>query len=86
MKPEGFTNDDVYVCESRYSAKAKAFKKIKVSERSELSSFRNKCKIVGILITKMKFGILMIHKAMAKIYLYTGVHQHSILVQPAKTQ
>ncbi|XP_066994132.2 protein polybromo-1 isoform X3 [Anabrus simplex] len=29
-KPEGFTDKDVYVCESRYSSKARAFKKIKV--------------------------------------------------------
>ncbi|XP_072181869.1 protein polybromo-1-like [Diadema setosum] len=29
-KPEGFDEDDVFVCESRYSAKAKAFKKIKI--------------------------------------------------------
>ena len=29
-KPEGFEEEDVFVCESRYSAKAKAFKKIKV--------------------------------------------------------
>ncbi|XP_013402941.2 protein polybromo-1-like [Lingula anatina] len=30
MKPEGFPDKDVYVCESRYSAKHKAFKKIKI--------------------------------------------------------
>lgn len=30
MQPEGFAADDVYVCESRYTAKNKAFKKIKV--------------------------------------------------------
>ncbi|XP_067123626.1 protein polybromo-1 isoform X3 [Centruroides vittatus] len=29
-RPEGFDDKDIYVCESRYSAKAKAFKKIKV--------------------------------------------------------
>ncbi|XP_077514513.1 protein polybromo isoform X33 [Amblyomma americanum] len=29
-KPEGFDDKDIYVCESRYSAKAKAFKKIKI--------------------------------------------------------
>ncbi|GLH16320.1 ATP-dependent helicase brm, partial [Gryllus bimaculatus] len=29
-KPEGFPDKDVYVCESRYSTKARAFKKIKV--------------------------------------------------------
>ena len=29
-KPDSFDEDDVFVCESRYSAKAKAFKKIKV--------------------------------------------------------
>ncbi|XP_022095945.1 protein polybromo-1-like isoform X3 [Acanthaster planci] len=29
-KPEGFNEEDVYTCESRYSAKAKAFKKIKI--------------------------------------------------------
>lgn len=28
--PENFRDEDVYVCESRYSAKAKAFKKIKL--------------------------------------------------------
>ncbi|XP_050044388.1 protein polybromo-1-like isoform X5 [Dermacentor andersoni] len=32
-KPEGFDDKDVYVCESRYSAKAKAFKKIKAFNR-----------------------------------------------------
>lgn len=30
MFQKGFEDKDVYVCESRYSAKAKAFKKIKV--------------------------------------------------------
>lgn len=30
-KPEGFDDKDVYVCESRYSSKARLFKKIKVS-------------------------------------------------------
>ncbi|OXU25338.1 hypothetical protein TSAR_015577 [Trichomalopsis sarcophagae] len=30
MVPEGFSEKDVYVCESRYSTKARAFKKIKV--------------------------------------------------------
>ncbi|KAG7249477.1 hypothetical protein CRUP_020882, partial [Coryphaenoides rupestris] len=30
LHPEGFRAEDVYVCESRYSAKAKAFKKIKM--------------------------------------------------------
>ncbi|XP_066590432.1 protein polybromo-1 [Prorops nasuta] len=30
MQPEGFQEKDVYVCESRYSTKARAFKKIKV--------------------------------------------------------
>lgn len=30
FKPEGFADKDVYVCESRYSTKARAFKKIKV--------------------------------------------------------
>jgi protein polybromo-1 len=29
-KPDGFADKDVYVCESRYSTKARAFKKIKV--------------------------------------------------------
>jgi protein polybromo-1 len=29
-RPEGFADKDVYVCESRYSTKARAFKKIKV--------------------------------------------------------
>ncbi|XP_077556575.1 protein polybromo isoform X3 [Haemaphysalis longicornis] len=29
-KPDGFDDRDIYVCESRYSAKAKAFKKIKI--------------------------------------------------------
>lgn len=29
-KPEGFEEKDVYVCESRYSSRARAFKKIKV--------------------------------------------------------
>ncbi|XP_034553548.1 protein polybromo-1 isoform X6 [Notolabrus celidotus] len=30
LNPEGFRADDVYVCESRYSAKSKSFKKIKM--------------------------------------------------------
>uniref|UniRef100_A0A0L8HHU7 BAH domain-containing protein n=1 Tax=Octopus bimaculoides TaxID=37653 RepID=A0A0L8HHU7_OCTBM len=30
MKPQGFADKDVYVCESRYNARHKAFKKIKV--------------------------------------------------------
>ena len=30
MKPEGYSDKDVYVCESRYSTKARMFKKIKV--------------------------------------------------------
>ncbi|XP_023290298.1 protein polybromo-1 isoform X3 [Orussus abietinus] len=30
MQPDGFPEKDVYVCESRYSTKARAFKKIKV--------------------------------------------------------
>lgn len=29
MKPEGYTDKDIYVCESRYSTKLRAFKKIK---------------------------------------------------------
>uniref|UniRef100_A0A672IS18 Protein polybromo-1 n=1 Tax=Salarias fasciatus TaxID=181472 RepID=A0A672IS18_SALFA len=30
LHPEGFRSEDVYVCESRYSAKSKSFKKIKL--------------------------------------------------------
>ncbi|CAJ1050642.1 polybromo 1%2C like isoform X3 [Xyrichtys novacula] len=30
MQPEGFRAEDVYICESRYTAKAKSFKKIKI--------------------------------------------------------
>lgn len=30
MCPESFRDEDVYVCESRYSAKTKSFKKIKL--------------------------------------------------------
>ena len=30
LQPEGFRPEDVYICESRYSAKAKSFKKIKM--------------------------------------------------------
>lgn len=45
-KPEGFDDKDVYVCESRYSAKAKAFKKIKV------------CGIRLVWATAWHFGIL----------------------------
>lgn len=30
LNPEGFRAEDVYVCESRYSAKSKSFKKIKM--------------------------------------------------------
>lgn len=29
MRPEGYTDKDIYVCESRYSTKLRAFKKIK---------------------------------------------------------
>jgi protein polybromo-1 len=39
-KPEGFADDDVFVCESRYNSKAKCFKKMKlywnISERVKL--------------------------------------------------
>lgn len=30
MKPEGYSDKDVFVCESRYSLKSRSFKKIKV--------------------------------------------------------
>lgn len=30
LHPEGFRAEDVYICESRYSAKSKSFKKIKM--------------------------------------------------------
>lgn len=30
MQPEGFAAEDVYVCESRYTARNKSFKKIKI--------------------------------------------------------
>lgn len=30
MQPEGYAAEDVYVCESRYAARTKAFKKIKI--------------------------------------------------------
>lgn len=30
MKPEGFADKDVYVCESRYKLKLRTFKKIKI--------------------------------------------------------
>lgn len=30
MQPEGFKPEDVYVCESRYTARTKTFKKIKI--------------------------------------------------------
>lgn len=30
LQPDGFRAEDVYVCESRYSAKSKSFKKIKM--------------------------------------------------------
>lgn len=30
MQPEGYAADDVYVCESRYAARSKSFKKIKI--------------------------------------------------------
>lgn len=30
MQPEGFRPEDVYVCESRYTARTKTFKKIKI--------------------------------------------------------
>lgn len=30
MQPEGFPAEDVYVCESRYTARNKTFKKIKI--------------------------------------------------------
>ncbi|XP_033100393.1 protein polybromo-1-like isoform X2 [Anneissia japonica] len=37
-KPEGFPEADIYVCESRYSAKAKAFKKIKIWSQTAVNS------------------------------------------------
>ena len=30
MQPEGYGADDVYICESRYAARNKSFKKIKI--------------------------------------------------------
>lgn len=30
MQPEGYAAEDVYVCESRYAARSKSFKKIKI--------------------------------------------------------
>lgn len=30
MQPEGYRTEDVYVCESRYNARNKSFKKIKI--------------------------------------------------------
>ena len=30
MKPEGFEDKDVFVCESRYNSKARSFKKMKL--------------------------------------------------------
>lgn len=30
MQPEGYRAEDVYVCESRYAARNKSFKKIKI--------------------------------------------------------
>lgn len=30
MQPEGYGTEDVYVCESRYAARTKSFKKIKI--------------------------------------------------------
>lgn len=30
MQPEGYKSEDVYVCESRYTARSKWFKKIKI--------------------------------------------------------
>lgn len=30
MQPEGYRPEDVYVCESRYAARNKSFKKIKI--------------------------------------------------------
>ncbi|KAM9758919.1 polybromo 1, like isoform 8-T8 [Menidia menidia] len=37
MQPEGFRAEDVYVCESRYTARTKAFKKIKIWAMPESS-------------------------------------------------
>lgn len=37
MQPEGFKPEDVYVCESRYAARTKSFKKIKVWAMPESS-------------------------------------------------
>ncbi|XP_071960980.1 protein polybromo-1-like isoform X2 [Antedon mediterranea] len=37
-KPESFPEADIYVCESRYSAKAKAFKKIKIWSQTAVNS------------------------------------------------
>lgn len=37
MQPEGFRAEDVYVCESRYTARNKFFKKIKIWAMPESS-------------------------------------------------
>lgn len=37
MQPEGFKAEDVYVCESRYAARNKSFKKIKIWAMPESS-------------------------------------------------
>lgn len=37
MQPEGFRAEDVYVCESRYQARGKSFKKIKIWAMPESS-------------------------------------------------
>lgn len=37
MQPEGFRPEDVYVCESRYTARNKFFKKIKIWAMPESS-------------------------------------------------
>lgn len=37
MQPEGFKPEDVYVCESRYAARNKSFKKIKIWAMPESS-------------------------------------------------
>ena len=37
MQPEGFRAEDIYVCESRYTARNKSFKKIKIWAMPESS-------------------------------------------------
>ena len=50
LQPEGYAEQDVYVCESRYSSRCKTFKKIKVGCDGWKSHVFTRLAFAGILI------------------------------------